>query len=830
MKRITALIVILAALPLAFAVTGISEDGNFKIEISEESQSCGGIFACEFKANITAQSDACLPKDPFEAKTAFIYDSDQKKAVIEKPSWYESKVVDETAPVFIPTQIDEKNGTIKTVYSEAYRVTTGKKITKVPLDLYGACLSKGERKEVILPVSKAASDTVKMRGTFLGVEFDPFFLPANAVTYATLVGNWSTTRQNPFLIQGYWDNGTFENASQTCAGISFPTQVSQCWQVLDSGGTRASLDNAGGNISIAPGTSTDLVTAIFADKNGHYYWNGTATGYPLFGSGNGVNVSFFVGAAKICTQQFKGNLNATNYECDLGSMVTGTKILAHWQRNGDISYDYLNITGTIYVSSTNDTTAPKYLNSTMVLNETLVSKPSNFSITWTDNIALADYLFAFDNGNGTFYNQSGIFPEINNSAANIIRVLNSSPSAIVRWYWWAEDSNGNGNTTPVYSLRTVEPARLTLELYDEKSAISINGTLVLANGTNSTSYAIANSSFVRLAYPTGNLTITASAPGYYSRQISETNNASNSSNQTIRVYLINTTDGSDNYFKTVAASGSVPNAVVTFYLGGTQIASYTTDGLGNTGAVMLSPFSTYSLLATASGYGSYSQTISGSCCRSSANPQLIPLGGSSNNTVGFFDPSSNTTVNFTPSGGVIFTRPSNTALQSRTFNLDITTYGIPFTAWGVNYTLGNGTLLTTSYSTAAYGGSVSKTINMTSQEAAGYLTAKVWWLRNGTVVNVTYRFPFITTQQSGTGIGGLITGLCGNPNDKLFLGILVLGAVIAVDSVAPSLIVGAALSFGVLVIGVTACVIPWYQAILAGLASLAIYMRRGLLR
>ncbi|RKY41417.1 MAG: hypothetical protein DRP85_06410, partial [Candidatus Makaraimicrobium thalassicum] len=105
-----------------------------------------------------------------------------------------------------------------------------------------------------------------------------------------------------------------------------------------------------------------------------------------------------------------------------------------------------------------DQTHPKY--SQNQTNSTQAGADILFSLYWEDNIDLAGYTFSFDNGTGTFENSS--YENMSGTAdwSNIIKIVNSTPGAIIRWRIYANDTAGNANTSETYSFQptdTVHP-------------------------------------------------------------------------------------------------------------------------------------------------------------------------------------------------------------------------------------------------------------------------------------------------------------------------------------------------------------------------------------
>jgi len=92
-----------------------------------------------------------------------------------------------------------------------------------------------------------------------------------------------------------------------------------------------------------------------------------------------------------------------------------------------------------------DTTPPTYsLNST---NSTMAGTPVLHSLKWTDDSALAGYIFSFDNGTGTFVNDSFVIFSGTTNWSNVTKTINSSGGVTIRWCVYANDTSNNWNGT-----------------------------------------------------------------------------------------------------------------------------------------------------------------------------------------------------------------------------------------------------------------------------------------------------------------------------------------------------------------------------------------------
>lgn len=113
-----------------------------------------------------------------------------------------------------------------------------------------------------------------------------------------------------------------------------------------------------------------------------------------------------------------------------------------------------NVTFTEFVAdAVSDTTQPKwYQNST---NSTKAGTLINHSVLWSDDVALDGYIFSFDNGTGSFTNDSWQeFPTSNNSFSNVLKNVNQTAGSTIRWIVYANDTSNNMNITDTFQYTT----------------------------------------------------------------------------------------------------------------------------------------------------------------------------------------------------------------------------------------------------------------------------------------------------------------------------------------------------------------------------------------
>ena len=86
------------------------------------------------------------------------------------------------------------------------------------------------------------------------------------------------------------------------------------------------------------------------------------------------------------------------------------------------------------------------------------------SVRWTDDMNLSGYIFEFDNGNGTFYNDSFVTFSGTNNHSNVSRFVNATVDSAIRWRVYSNDSSDAINSTDIFSYNTLGPPTIDLDL------------------------------------------------------------------------------------------------------------------------------------------------------------------------------------------------------------------------------------------------------------------------------------------------------------------------------------------------------------------------------
>ncbi len=116
-------------------------------------------------------------------------------------------------------------------------------------------------------------------------------------------------------------------------------------------------------------------------------------------------------------------------------------------------------------------------------NSTEGGEPVKFSLRWTDDSGLSGYVFSFDNGTGTFSNGTGWtqFPTGGKEDwSNETRVTNSTTGSIIRWKVYANDTDGNWNTSDTYSFTVTEGFNISINVSVD---FGYNSNILVYNST-----------------------------------------------------------------------------------------------------------------------------------------------------------------------------------------------------------------------------------------------------------------------------------------------------------------------------------------------------------
>jgi len=201
------------------------------------------------------------------------------------------------------------------------------------------------------------------------------------------------------------------------------------------------------------------------------------------------------------------------YSNCLSDMRAGDECTNNWTVNatglGDTTWEFFvdynattyrayitdNVTETVNITI-KDVTAPLYsLNQT---DSTSAGIDVLFSLYWSDS-ALSGYIFSFDNGTGTFVNDSYVNMTGTGNWSNVSKWVNSTVGATIRWQVYANDTSGNMNSTEIlyftYETQNSISTQITkilspdIIVSDENETINVTTTIKI-NSTQNEVYSI----------------------------------------------------------------------------------------------------------------------------------------------------------------------------------------------------------------------------------------------------------------------------------------------------------------------------------------------------
>jgi surface protein/parallel beta-helix repeat protein len=254
-------------------------------------------------------------------------------------------------------------------------------------------------------------------------------------------------------------NQTFSNANKGNGTMGYNTSFSNSTKnyTLAVGGAFGWTNASGVQLGLGGNGTTNLGVGdvVYAGGWGARNSSATASGGGGGGAGStgaGGNASTTTGGS--AKSQFGGaggagrtsannGANGTVYGSGGGGAVRG-------KVGGFGAPGILRITYT-----KNDTTPPTYTQ--VSTNNTDTGQITKFAINVTDDMALQTngmYIFSTNN-TGSWVNDSGINFTAISQWANVTKTLNSTGETLVGYRWYFNDSAGNTNSTPIYTLTAI---------------------------------------------------------------------------------------------------------------------------------------------------------------------------------------------------------------------------------------------------------------------------------------------------------------------------------------------------------------------------------------
>ena len=261
-------------------------------------------------------------------------------------------------------------------------------------------------------------------------------------TQSSLANGWNLyiTNQERIIFQGW--NGTADVAVQTAAGFIVADQWFHVVGVYNKSVPDMKIYANG---VLRATETTDIPTTGFGNTKDFVIgmttdsariWNGSIDEVLLFNRSLSLNEIIALNATKQYEHNFTNLPNAiytfTGYAVDIGGNKNQTE-------ERTVTIGAVDNFPQWFDNSTNSTIA-----GTSILH----------SVRWTDDTALDGYIFSFDNGTGTFVNDSFVSMTGTNNHSNVTKTVNSTIGSIIRWRVYANDSTNQFNNTDIFSYNT----------------------------------------------------------------------------------------------------------------------------------------------------------------------------------------------------------------------------------------------------------------------------------------------------------------------------------------------------------------------------------------
>ena len=175
--------------------------------------------------------------------------------------------------------------------------------------------------------------------------------------------------------------------------------------------------------------------------------------------------------------------NVSNYTIDTSQFTASSVINATIFANNTAGVQNNTRNSNFFVQWTIDGTQPQYFSNTTAAVGTYTSSDSNFTVTWTDNIALSQG-FVEENFTGTLRNSS-MTASVLNSTSSAFSYNLTLPAGTFQYRYLANDSSGNFNATPTFTVSVLQ-ANVSLNL--ALNTTEGNNTYIYPAATNATTW------------------------------------------------------------------------------------------------------------------------------------------------------------------------------------------------------------------------------------------------------------------------------------------------------------------------------------------------------
>jgi len=293
-------------------------------------------------------------------------------------------------------------------------------------------------------------------------------------------------------------NGRAEATMEVWIKKSGVSQKMILWQenqygitTVSSNAVQSIFKTSGGNVQLngpVVGTDWTHIAITYDGDVGRLYVNGSEEdNNSISGTISGAATTVYIGRWQFSSMYFDGvvdevrihNRTLSPEEIN-ASYNNGLYRLYHNFTNlSDGTYNYsayaIDTVGKINKTErtvTVDTESPKWFDNST--NSTIAGAYIEHRVRWTD-AGLSGYIFEFDNGTGTFNNDSFVTFTGTNNWSNVSKVVNSTEGSTIRWRVYTNDtaSPTNWNATDIFE-------------YDTTSAEDTDSPKWFDNSTNGT--------------------------------------------------------------------------------------------------------------------------------------------------------------------------------------------------------------------------------------------------------------------------------------------------------------------------------------------------------
>ena len=242
---------------------------------------------------------------------------------------------------------------------------------------------------------------------------------------------------------GYWDD---TGDSLHVVGMNYSgSEFAEIWEKIT-----LESNTAGGGRGIMPfkisPTKFGVVTFVDGDTDVNvstFYVNGTVIAAGTLVDGTAQNeapagISMRTDGSGICNESFVLIWENATTATDFGTFLADTTA---WD-------------GVCPAGVGGDVTAPTYsLNST---NSTRADSYVKHNLYWTENVALSGYIFSFDNGVGSYTNDTWASMVGVGNWSNVTKMVIKTNASTVKWKVYTNDSSNNWNVSGEYTYTAID--------------------------------------------------------------------------------------------------------------------------------------------------------------------------------------------------------------------------------------------------------------------------------------------------------------------------------------------------------------------------------------